>query len=228
MKHLKGLLASLAAVALAVTLWQPSVRSQAASLVIRAVDYSTLATVDVGSAADHAIRTIIVGSTGSSLATDSTAGSAAGASGPQGMGRAINAEPTLRSNGQATQFSTDLASKLIVLPYANPENFVSGVTSAMTGTTSTLLIAAPASGLRNYVTSLLCGNSHATVGTFVNIQDGSGGATLITLPAGAVFGGAAPPLPTPLKQPTTATGLYAVDVTTGANVVCSAVGYKGA
>lgn len=141
---------------------------------------------------------------------------------------ATSAERTNATNGQNSGLVTDLAHKLITLPYANPENMVSGTTAAMTGTTSTSLIAAPASGLRNYITNITCVNSHATVGTLVTVQDGSGGTALYTLAAGSLFGGASVTFPVPLRQPTTATALYVADVTTGANVICSATGYKGA
>jgi len=71
-------------------------------------------------------------------------------------------------------------------------NYVSGtITTAMTGTTSTLLIAAPAAGLRNYITQITVSNAHATVGTDIVIQDGSGGTTLYVIPAVAADGGAA-------------------------------------
>lgn len=140
---------------------------------------------------------------------------------------AASAEPTLATNGQNASCFEDLAHKQIVMPYANKENFVSGTTAAMTGTTSTSLLAAPGSGLFNYVTQIACVNSHATVGTFVTVQDGSGGTALMTLAAASVFGGSSFTLPTPLKQPTSNTALYVADVTTGANVICSATGYKG-
>jgi hypothetical protein len=141
---------------------------------------------------------------------------------------AVSAEAVVTA-GQAAAFITDLARKLIVLPYANPENFVSGaITSAMTGTTSTSLIAAPAAGLRNYLTQITISNSHATVGTDVVIQDGSGGTTLYTIPAAAAYGGASITFPTPLRQPTTATAIYVANVTTGSSIKVSASGYKGA
>ncbi len=141
---------------------------------------------------------------------------------------ATSAEASLATNGQNAEFVTDLAHKQIVLPYANPENFVSGViTSAMTGTTSTSLVASPGGALRNYITQLVCTNSHATVGTFIAVQDGSGGTTIYEAYAAAVGGGFSISFPTPLRQPTTATALYVADVTTGANVICSASGYKG-
>lgn len=108
-------------------------------------------------------------------------------------------------------------------------NFVSGaITTAMTGTTTTSLIAAPATGLRNYITQITVSNAHATVGTDVIIQDGSGGATFYTIPAAAVYGGATLSFPTPLRQPTTATAVYCANVTTGASTKVSASGYKAA
>lgn len=144
-------------------------------------------------------------------------------------GKATNVEPSaVSATGDRTNFITDMVGKQITLPYSNPENFVSGaITSAMTGTTSTSLVAAPASGLRNYITTIIVSNAHATVSTDVIIQDGSGGTTLLTIPAAAVYGGAVINLPVPLRQPTTATAIYCANVTTGASTKVSAVGYKG-
>lgn len=143
-------------------------------------------------------------------------------------GRASSAEITAVTTGNRVDFITDLAAKQIVMPYANNENFVSGaITTAMTATTSTSLIAAPAAGLRNYITTIIVSNSHATVGTDVIIQDGNAGTTLLTIPAAAVYGGAVINLPVPLRQPTTATAIYCANVTTGASTKVSAVGYKG-
>ncbi len=147
-----------------------------------------------------------------------------------GGGRAQSAEGTAVTDGQAVRAAYDLAGKAIVLPYANPENFVSGVvTTAMTGTTSTALtgMGAPAAGLRNYITSCLVSNAHATVGTDMVLQDGSGGTTLATMPAAPGYGGASATFPTPLRQPTTATGIFIANVTTGASTKASCAGYKG-
>lgn len=143
-------------------------------------------------------------------------------------GKAVSAEPAVVTANDRVNALFDLVGKLIVLPYANPENFVSGaITSAMTGTTSTSLIAAPAAGLRNYITQITVSNAHATVGTDVVIQDGSGGTTLYTIPAAAVYGGATITFPVPLRQPTTATAIFCANVTTGASTKVSASGYKG-
>lgn len=143
-------------------------------------------------------------------------------------GQAVSSENAAVTTARKVQFVADLVGKQIVLPYANPENFVSGVTAAMTATTSTSLIAAPASGLRNYVTQCTFSNSHATVGTMMNLQDGSGGTTIYSAPAAPAYGGATITFPTPLRQPTTATALFVVNATTGANTFAACSGYKGA
>jgi hypothetical protein len=108
-------------------------------------------------------------------------------------------------------------------------NYVSGtIATAMTGTTSTSLLAAPAAGLRNYITQITVSNSHATVGTDIIIQDGASGTTLYVIPAAAAYGGASIDFPTPLRQPTTATAIYCANVTTGSSTKVSASGYKAA
>ena len=168
-----------------------------------------------------------------SMATNTPLGTVAHDSADSGApikvgGRAVSAEITPVTTGDRSDFITDLAGKQVVLPYANNENFVSGaITTAMTATTSTSLVAAPAAGLRNYITTIIVSNSHATVGTDVIIQDGNAGTTLLTIPAAAVYGGAVINLPVPLRQPTTATAIYCANVTTGASTKVSAVGYKG-
>lgn len=105
-----------------------------------------------------------------------------------------------------------------------------GLTAAMTGTTSTPVtgMGAPGVGLYNYITAIVVGNSDADTGTFVELQDGDGGATFFTVPARQDYGGVAIALPTPLKQPTSNTALYVKNTTTDANTIVSVVGYTGA
>lgn len=143
-------------------------------------------------------------------------------------GQAQSSENGVNTTARLTQFVTDLVGKQIVLPYSNPENFISGViTTAMTGTTSTSLVSAPGSALRNYITTIVVSCAHATQGSDINIQDGSGGTTLMVIPAASVYGGAVITLPTPLRQPTTNTALFCANVTTGSSTKVSAFGYKG-
>jgi hypothetical protein len=141
-------------------------------------------------------------------------------------GRARTSEIAAVANDDRTDFVATTTGKQIVETHTNPENIVAGVTAAMTGTTSTSLVAAPAGSLRNYITTITVSNSHATVGTDVEIQDGSGGTTIWVIPAAAVYGGGVVPFDPPLRQPTAATALYVKNTTTGASTRVSANGYK--
>lgn len=144
-------------------------------------------------------------------------------------GVATSSQQTAVASGDRVNTAHTLNGSPIVAPYTTPENIVSGaITTAMTGTTSTSLVAAPGAGLRNYITTLIVSNAHATVGTDVVIQDGSGGTTLMTIPAAAAYGGAVINLPVPLKQPTANTALFCANVTTGASTKVSAIGFKAA
>jgi hypothetical protein len=111
-------------------------------------------------------------------------------------------------------------------PTVTAGNLVTGVTAAMTGTTSTQVIAL-VSSKRIYVTTIQCNNTHASIDSLVNIQDGSAGTTLWTIAASHGYGGEANSGVTPLFWTTAGNGLYAADVTTGASVICSASGYSG-
>jgi hypothetical protein len=158
-------------------------------------------------------------------APDSVVPSSAGYAG----GRATTTEPAAVSDGDLVGARMDVTGRQIVLLGANPEYYVSGViSSAMTGTTSTSLVAAPGASLRNYITACTFSNGHATVSTDMILQDGSGGTTIWVIPAAAVYGGAHITFPTPLRQPTANTALYVANVTTGASTKAACSGYKGA
>jgi hypothetical protein len=180
-------------------------------------------------------NTVTAGVAGTQAVGGNVATNVAIGTNPINLGaQAVSAENTAVTATRMAQLVTDLVGKLIVLPYANPENFVSGtITSAMTGTTTTSLIGAPASGLRNYITQITVSNGSTTVPTDILIQDGSGGTTLYVVPAPAGTGtgtgaaGATLTFPTPLRQPTTATAIFVANVTTGSSTKVSASGYKG-
>lgn len=170
-------------------------------------------------------RPVAIDTSGRQIAVGAVAHDAAIAGNPVRVGaRAVNAEVTAVANGDAADLVTDLTGKQIVLPYANPENFVAGFTSDITGTTDTSVIAAQGVGVRIYVTQLVVQNSHATVSTWVNIKDNT--TTIYTVYAPAVGGGVSVTLPVPLRL-TANVALQAACVTTGANVRVSASGYKG-
>lgn len=134
---------------------------------------------------------------------------------------ATSSEPTAVASADRVNLIADLVGKLITLPYANPENFLSGTASA-TDTSNTAVIAAQAAGVRIYVTQISVYNSSAT-DTFVTIKDGT--TSLYVLPAPAA-GGCVITLPAPLKT----TAATALNFASGASVTTmyvSASGYKG-
>jgi len=150
-------------------------------------------------------------------------------------GVGLNATPSLvNGNGVVpTQGGTALSATNPAFETQIPgtlalgQTFVSGtVSAAMTGTSSTQVVAAVASK-RLYITRVKCNNSSTTVNTLVQIQDGSGGTVLDTLVAADNFGGEQGTNAYPLFWTTAGNGLYAQDVTTGASVICSASGYSG-
>lgn len=144
-------------------------------------------------------------------------------------GRARTSDITSVANDDRVDAIFDKSGRQVIFPFCLPENLVSGaITTAMTGTTSTSLIAAPGAGLYNYITQVTVSNSHATIGTDVTLQDGNGGTAFYTIPAAAVYGGAAIQFNPPLRQPTSNTALYCVNITTGASTKVSASGFKGA
>jgi hypothetical protein len=174
---------------------------------------------------------VVAISPNNTILTQGAAASGASVSGnPLYQGaRAQSAEQTAVTSGQAIGVAADLTGKQITLPYANPENSLNGqITSAMTGTSTTAVtgMGAQGAGVRVYVTSCTFSNSHATVGTMILLQDGSGGTTIWQAPAAAVYGGATVNFPTPIKT-TANTALFAANVTTGANTFVSCTGFKG-
>lgn len=106
--------------------------------------------------------------------------------------------------------------------YAQPDSFVSGSPSVITTTASVQVLGAPSGSLRNYVTHILVTNV-GVVATTVNIVDA--GQVIYSGYATASGGGFSATLPVPLKQPSTALGLFAATVAT-TSVLVAMSGYK--
>jgi hypothetical protein len=100
--------------------------------------------------------------------------------------------------------------------------FVSGVTAAITGTSNTEVIPAQGAGVTVFVTSVLVTNSHATIGTVVELKDGT--SVVARGYAAADGGGFSLSLPTPIPL-TANTALNAACLTTAANVFVTAAGF---
>lgn len=135
---------------------------------------------------------------------------------------AISAEQTAVADGDVVRVVADLTGKAIVLPYANPENYLVGTTAAITGTGDTAIVVSQATGVRTYITHLTITNS-SSAGTWVNLKDGS--TVIYTAYAASGGGGVAATFPVPLKG-TAATQMYITCEATAA-VRASVVGYKG-
>jgi hypothetical protein len=105
------------------------------------------------------------------------------------------------------------------------DTIVNGCTAAIITTDATQVIASPGAGLRNYITSVMVTNSHATVSTLVSLCSA---ATVIWRGwAAAGGGGFAVTFPIPLACAANE-ALNAGAITTGASVYVSAVGYYAA
>jgi len=139
-------------------------------------------------------------------------------------GVARSTDPSVVASGDRTHFLTDLIGRLVVSPYSIPENTLSGVTSAITNTSDTAVIAAQGAGVRIYVTQMVVLNTSGTA-TLVNIKDGT--TTIYTVSAPATSGQIALTFPVPLRL-TANNALNVACGTTAANVIVSASGYKGA
>lgn len=134
---------------------------------------------------------------------------------------AVSAEPSAVDTADVSRIQSDLTGKLIFLPYAIPECFLSGTNSA-TGTSNTEVIAAQGGSTRIYLTTLIIHNSSST-NTLVNIKDGT--TTKLVIPAPA-NGGAVVKLDPPLRG----TANTALNFASGSGVTTmyvSATGYKG-
>lgn len=123
---------------------------------------------------------------------------------------AINAAPTVATNGQNAQVNADLEHYLLVRPYANKENVITSCVTATTAT-NTSVIAAQGAGIKIYLLAYSFSNSGST-GDVPTFTSGSGGTTIWSAPNPPTFGGALQTLP--MALPTAANA--ALFVNTGA------------
>lgn len=143
-------------------------------------------------------------------------------------GKAASSEPTAVDNGDVVDALMTLAGKLVTLPYANPENAVSGTTGStpITDDTPTEIIAAQGAGIKIYITEILVTNGDDATGTLVTIQDEDDNA-LWSGWAQYNGGGFAQTFRVPLVVPANK-AIEAVCGTTAATVYVSVNGYVGA
>lgn len=136
---------------------------------------------------------------------------------------ARNVDRTAVANADISYALGDLLGKQVVLPYAVPELFVSGL-ATLTGTGDTSVIGAGGAGVRNYITSLSASNTSATA-TRVDFKDGT--TIQVSFYVAASGGGAAQSFPVPLRG--TANTAFQAALSAGVtDVRVSAQGYKAA
>lgn len=112
----------------------------------------------------------------------------------------------------------------VLAMFAPVASLVSGVSSVITSTSQTSVLATAPGAQRNYITHVIVTNA-AAVGTVVNIMDGPN--VLYAGYAAASGGGFASSFPTPLKQSNLVTSVD-VKAVTQASVLVAIVGYTGA
>jgi hypothetical protein len=153
---------------------------------------------------------------------------AAASGNPVRMGaQAVSALPAVVDANDAASLITDLVKRLIVLPYANPQNTAVGHSGKIEDTSATNVIATDSgAGLKWYVTTIMVTNSDAAVGTLVTIQDDEGSPTKIWEGYAAAGGGGwvvklDPPVPTAADA-----HIHALCGTTSAEVYVSVSAFK--
>lgn len=182
--------------------------------------------VDIG---DVDVTSVTPGTGATNLGKAEDGGAASGDTGVSILlkrGDNITAAET-NTDGDYTAPIADKYGRQIVTLHAAPGNEVRGaLTTSMTGTTSTSLVAASGSAsLKTYITACGCTNGHATQGTYINFQDGNGGTTLLSGFAAAVGGGFVFSDIHPIMVTTANTALYVANVTTGSDTRCWAAGF---
>jgi hypothetical protein len=166
--------------------------------------------------------TVASDSTGQIIARGAAAHDAEVSGNPLLVGaEARSTDQTAVGTGDITRLQSTLTGKQVVLPYAIPENSLSGTASA-TGTSDTAIISAQGAGVRIYVTSIIISNSSDT-DTEVVIKSAT--TARLTYPAPAK-GGAVHALPTPL-QLTANEALNFASLASVTTMKVSAVAYKG-
>lgn len=137
-------------------------------------------------------------------------------------GRARTTEMTAVASDDQVDALFDEFGKQVVYNDAIPSKWVNGKTAAITGTSDTEVIAAPGANLYLNITSVLVTNSHATVGTVVELKSATTAKQLGY--AAALGGGFMMLFKTPLKLAVNV-AFNAANITTGSNTYVSAVGF---
>lgn len=142
--------------------------------------------------------------------------------------RARTSDYTAVANDDTADLLATLNGKLVIQPYAIPENSwnYAAASGGITNTTGVTAKAAAGAGVRNYITGVDVVNGHATVDTDVQIRDGASGTVLWRGFAKAAGGGVSRQFDPPLRG-TANTLVEIANGTTGAATYFNLSGYVG-
>jgi hypothetical protein len=212
-----------------------TVKVQYVKIMDGTLDGTTKAAVGANGVASD-VKAIVPGTAASNLGKAEDAGHSSGDVGVMALAVRVDTLAATAANGDYHPLLVDangalwvsLGTKLdgandSVSPFALPSSYIYGATAKIEDTNAAALFASAGGSLRNYVTSLVVTNSDATVGTVVEIRDGT--VTVMfrgyAAPAG---GGFAIAFPTPLRG-SAATAVNVYCITTSSEVYVSATGY---
>lgn len=136
-------------------------------------------------------------------------------------GNARSTNYTVVGNDSVARLVCSTVGALITSPFSIPENYIDGVTAAITGTADTAVITAGGTGTRNYITGGIVANSSATA-TLVEIKDGTTVKARVFAPANDTITFS---FPSPLKG-TGNTAINVANTTAGSNIFVTLTGYR--
>ena len=179
--------------------------------------------VDIG---DVDVLSMPTGATATAVQGTVASGAAAANSPLLSGARASTTEPTAVDTGDAVALASDVNGRLIVRNHANQENAVSAISAVVVNDTVTTILAAQGGGVKVFVTDIMVTCGHATVGTYVTIQDEDDNAIWKGY-AAALGGGFAVKLDPPIEV--AANKIIELKcTTTGSSIVACVNGYTGA
>ncbi len=178
--------------------------------------------VSLASVPSHAVTNAGTFATQAAAAGD-VAHDAVDSGNPSKIGmQARTTDPTAVASADRVNAIADTLGKQVVLPGAVHDRTLSGRAN-FTNTTAADIIAAQGAGIRIVVTQIAVSNAHATVGTKVEIRDGT--TVKISMQAAGAGGGWVQAGGYPLFLSTANTAVTARCVTTGADVEVNISGY---
>lgn len=169
-----------------------------------------------------------LGSDNDVVAAGAVAHDAADSGNPLKIGAKAETSPkgiTAVADGDRTDLYADSDGLQMVKPYTSYADIISERVSNTDGASTAFSTFGATANLRNYVTTIIVHNAHATTNGYLDIRDGTGGSVLATIPLPA-NGGAVVTFPVPLRQPTANTAL-AYDVSAAITTIyITVVGFQ--